>query len=78
MTGSAKPGLRIIAICLMAAFIEGYDLQSAGIVGPLLARYFDLGPALVIGLAGSHRLILVPAVGLEPTTYRLQGGCSTS
>jgi len=22
--------------------------------------------------------ILVPSVGLEPTTYRLQGGCSTS
>ena len=25
---------------------------------------------------GTHAL--VPGVGLEPTTYRLQGGCSTS
>jgi AAHS family 3-hydroxyphenylpropionic acid transporter len=35
----------IVLICLLVAAIEGYDIQSFGIVAPMLAKELHLGPA---------------------------------
>ncbi len=46
------------------------------------AKPREVGPFLKLGPSGRTRRetgnCVVPAVGLEPTTFRLQGGCSTS
>ena len=45
-----------------------------------LVAYFNLddGSGRFRGIHAEVHVVVVPGVGLEPTAYRLQGGCSTS
>ncbi len=65
MSANKKSHLGTTMICLLIAGMEGYDLQSAGIVGPRLARHLHLGPdqlGLVFS-AGTAGLFLGAVLG---------------
>lgn len=44
LTDHRHGGRRALALAFLAAIIEGFDLQAAGVVVPKLAPVFDLGP----------------------------------
>ncbi len=65
MSANKKSHLGTTVVCLLIAGMEGYDLQSAGIVGPRLARHFQLGPDQLglIFSAGTAGLFLGAVLG---------------
>ena len=49
--------IRVVALCALIAFSEGFDAQSAGFVAPTLARTWSLSPNMLglffsLGLVG--------------------------
>ena len=52
---SASPTL-VVAICLLIAALEGYDIQAFGVAAPRIAAQLHLGPSQM-GWAGSAALV---------------------
>jgi AAHS family 3-hydroxyphenylpropionic acid transporter len=55
----------IIAACFLVALLEGYDIQAAGVAGPLLVAEFALTPerAGIVFSAGMFGLVIGAALG---------------
>ena len=60
---------------LLASFVLRYSLETFIMASIMVTEFFDF---VHVGQIIEKKRNLVPSVGLEPTTYRLQGGCSTS
>ncbi|RQR30766.1 MULTISPECIES: 3-(3-hydroxy-phenyl)propionate transporter MhpT [unclassified Burkholderia] len=61
---SRAGGARTIGLCLLVAFLEGLDLQSAGIAAPRMAHEFALGAAQMGWAFGIGALGLLPGAAL--------------
>ncbi len=54
-TDPRRGGGRALALVCLAAVIEGFDLQSAGVALPKLAPAFGLGPQQISGCSSPRR-----------------------
>lgn len=63
---------RVIFLCFMVAFVDGFDTQAIGYVAPKIMREFDLGPA-AMGLGFSAGLfgLMIGAAALSAAADRM-------
>jgi AAHS family 4-hydroxybenzoate transporter-like MFS transporter len=62
---------KVIALCCMATFLDGYDTQALGLAVPRIAEAWGLPPsAFAAALSGSLIGIALGAVGLAPLADR--------
>lgn len=64
--------IRVVALCSLATFLDGYDIQALGLAVPALAREFGVAPPLFAGaLSGSLVGMALGAMFVAPFGDRL-------